>query len=420
MAHSTRGSGSLKIRKPHKTSDALTARADGRWCKHYKTAQGEWRWFYFRGTEQEALDEWNRQKPDLLAGRDPLGPSASAPGGTTISELANKFLHHKKLRLDSKELTLITWKGYEAVAKLLVTEFPRNKPADSLSPPDFQKLRAKLAKEYGPVTLGNRINVVRMIFKYGLKAGLLTKPAEFSVEFDKPSAKALRQAKAAKGERLFKPEQIKKLLKKAEPHMVAMILLAINGGLGNNDLALLTPAAFDFDGAWLDYPRPKTGMPRRVPLWLETFEAVKVAIAKRRKPKDPADANLLFIGAHGSSYVSHTGGHRIAHEFSGLCEDAGVEGRVFYDLRRTFETIADNRSRDRDGVKAIMGHAPASGDMSAVYRQGFDDDRLRSIVDCVHGWLYAKPEEGKKIAPQKLETKPARRKLEVSTLRVVG
>src|SRR5262249_8799165 len=156
------------------------------------------------------------------------------------------------------------------------------------------------------------------------------------VEFDKPSAKTLRQARATKGERLFEPSQIKKLLKSAEPHMKAMILLAINGGLGNNDLALLRPDAFDLEDGWLDYPRPKTGMPRRVPLWSETVAAVKTAIAQRRQPKDLADANLLFIGKLGSSYVSHTGGHRIAHEFSDLCEAAGVTGRVFYDLRRTF------------------------------------------------------------------------------------
>ena len=66
--------------------------------------------------------------------------------------------------------------------------------------------------------------------------------------------------------------------------------------------------------------------------------------------------------------------------------EAGVT--CFYDLRRTFETIADNRSRDKDGVKAIMGHAPASGDMTATYRQEFEDERLRSIVNHVRDWLY--------------------------------
>ena len=104
-------------------------------------------------------------------------------------------------------------------------------------------------------------------------------------------------------------------------------------------------------------------------------------------------AKLLFIGARGTSYVNHTGGHRVAAEFARLRDEVGIKDRVFYDVRRTFQTVADNLSRDRDGVKAIMGHAPASGDMSAVYRQNFDDERLRNIVDHVHGWLFANSEQ---------------------------
>jgi hypothetical protein len=53
-------------------------------------------------------------------------------------------------------------------------------------------------------------------------------------------------------------------------------------------------------------------------------------------------------------------------------------------------------ARDRHGVKAMMGHTPASGDMSAVYRPSFDDERLRSVADHVHAWLYAKADQDKK------------------------
>jgi integrase len=165
--------------------------------------------------------------------------------------------------------------------------------------------------------------------------------------------------------------------------------------LGPTDLALLTADKFDFDSGWLDCPREKTGIPRRVPLWPETIAAVNAAIAKRRKPKNAEHEHLLFIGDRGTSYINKTGGHRVAQEFAHLRDDCKVD-RTFYDLRRTFETIADNKSHDKDGVKALMGHAPASGDMSAVYRQGFDDDRLRSIVSHVRTWLYPADEDGGK------------------------
>jgi hypothetical protein len=39
-------------------------------------------------------------------------------------------------------------------------------------------------------------------------------------------------------------------------------------------------------------------------------------------------------------------------------------------------------------VDAIMGHAPKSGDMAAVYRQRISDERLRAVVEYVRLWLF--------------------------------
>jgi len=390
MANSTKAAASRKPRKPHKTSDALTPRADGRWVKHYKDISGAWKWFYFRGTEQEALDEWSRVKPDLLAGREPDAAPSDPDSVVTVAKLTNAFLHHKKQLLDSRELSPRTWQGYEAVGKLLVDFLGRNKPAANLKQSDFQGLRAHLASKYGPVALGNRIQVVRMIFKYGLDSEMLTSPAKFGVEFNKPSAKTLRLARERKGRQDYTAEQIKSLLKAADAQMKAMILLACNGGLGNTDIALLTPEAFDLDGDWLDYCREKTGVPRRIPLWPETVTAVRKVMEHRNPAKNPDESHLLFIGARGTSYVNHTGGHRVAAEFARLRDDVGIKDRVFYDFRRTFQTVAENLSRDKDTVKCIMGHTFSETDMAARYRQGFFDVRLRDVVNHVRTWLFGK------------------------------
>jgi hypothetical protein len=69
-----------------------------------------------------------------------------------------------------------------------------------------------------------------------------------------------------------------------------------------------------------------------------------------------------------------------------------------------------------------MGHVPESDDMLDLYRQGFFDDRLRHVVDCVHGWLYAKPAKGTAASgkakakagnakqPRTIKVEPRRRK----------
>jgi integrase len=66
---------------------------------------------------------------------------------------------------------------------------------------------------------------------------------------------------------------------------------------------------------------------------------------------------------------------------------AKVEGRTFYDFRRTFQTVGEG-ANDLVAVQAIMGHAAASGDMSAIYRQAVADERLRIVADHVRVWLF--------------------------------
>ena len=170
MSHSK----SVALPKKPRPDFPLTPRGDGGWCKrvHGKL-------HYFTGTADEALDEWLRVKDDLLAGRE----ARPKEGCLELAELVNAFLHHKKQMLDSGELAERTWGGYESVGKMPVTFFGRTFPAEQLRTTDFQKLRAHLAKQYGPVALGNRIQVVRMIFRFGYRSKLLAKEAEFGVAF---------------------------------------------------------------------------------------------------------------------------------------------------------------------------------------------------------------------------------------------
>ena len=80
-----------------------------------------------------------------------------------------------------------------------------------------------------------------------------------------------------------------------------MTLLGVSAGMGNSDCAQLPESALDLAGGWLDYPRPKTGVPRRAKLWPETVEALRVALAqrdrwleKRQKRGEPVDADTAL------------------------------------------------------------------------------------------------------------------------------
>ena len=60
-------------------------------------------------------------------------------------------------------------------------------------------------------------------------------------------------------------------------------------------------------------------------------------------------------------------------------------------MRHTFQTIGE-KSRDKDAVRAIMGHTESANDMSAVYNEEpVDDARLRAVMDYVRDWLFPTP-----------------------------
>ena len=80
----------------------------------------------------------------------------------------------------------------------------------------------------------------------------------------------------------------------------------------------------------------------------------------------------------------------VSHETTKLLQELKLHrpGLSFYALRHTFQTIGE-KSRDKDAVRAIMGHTEAANDMSAVYNEEpVEDNRLRVVTDYVRAWLF--------------------------------
>ena len=177
-----------------------------------------------------------------------------------------------------------------------------------------------------------------------------------------------------------------------------MVLLALNGGLGNGDCSDLPQSAIDFEDGWLDYPRPKTAIRRRIPLWRETIVALREAISTRPRPKDDKDSEMVFLTVQGHRWVRVTESvsqpgrwntrNTVADRFGKLLRNLRIGGRKrlgFYTLRHQFETVA-GESRDQVAVDAIMGHVDQS--MAAHYRERISDERLQAVVDQVRAWLF--------------------------------
>jgi len=387
MRKSTRPS---RPRKPY-PDFPLFPHATRRWAKKIR---GKLHYFGPWDDPDAALNKYLAQRDDLQAGRKPRDPQ----GGLTIRELANQFLTSKKQRLESGELTSRTWADYYRVCGSLTDHFGKDRPVSDLRPDDFDAYRAKLAKTKGPVAIANAIVRARVAFKWAFDSELIDRPVRFGTGFSRPAKKVMRRAKREGGSRIFDAADIRQLIDAAGAPLKAMILLGINAGQGQSDLASLPLAALDLKRGWLTYPRPKTEVARRCPLWPETVQAVRDAIEHRPEAKCPADAGLVFLTQRGAKWIREKKKtdsdaiiftDAIGGEFGKLLRRLGLKRRgSFYNLRHTFRTEAD-ASKDQPSIDLIMGHT--DGSMAEEYRERIDDCRLLAVVNVVRVWLWHPP-----------------------------
>lgn len=355
--------------KPAKPYPAfpLFPHANGLWAKKIR---GRLRYFGPWRDPQAALNRYLAERDELHAGREPRDA-----GATTIGRLCNQFLAAKQRAVRADELSGRTWANYKEITDRLVTVLGATRPVETLAPTDFAVLRAAMATTHGPTALASDVTKSRVVFRWGVENGLLASPPRYGSEFGRPSARTLRVHAASRPPRFFEADELRRLLHAADYPLKAMLLLGINCGFGNRDIATLGLAALDLDGGWCVHPRPKTGIERRCPLWPETVKRL------RRWLADGGRSLLAFPRARGRA--------TLAHMTLDLCRACGLHrnGRGFYALRHTFQTVAEE-SGDFPAVSYLMGHAPAASDMAAVYRRRISDERLRRVVETVRGWLF--------------------------------
>src|SRR5262249_9509778 len=258
------------------------------WCKKIR---GSFHYFGPWDDPDAALAKYLEQKDSLHAGRKPRPD----PEAVTVRDVANDFLNAKQALVDAGELSPRTWADYKQVCDLVVAHLGKTRLVSDVGPDDFAPLRNKVAKRWGPQRLGSKlIQYTRCLFKHAFDAGLISTPVRFGPGFKRPSKKTLRLARAERGPKLFRVDEVRALVNgslvvgKVGPELVApsvqikaMILLGINCGFGNADCAALPISAVNLDAGLIDFPRPKTGIPRRVVLWPETVAALHEVLTKR-------------------------------------------------------------------------------------------------------------------------------------------
>jgi len=398
-----------KARKPqwpYPNIVTMTAHPSGYWCKKIKG-----KLYYFGPIDQPdvALARYQEDGPDLHAGRVPRRRRRGQwIESTTVANAANAFMSVKTDQLDAGEISPNTWRDYHRMLDFIVGVLGRTRRAQDLGPADFADLRAAGGKRWGPWELGKMVVVTRMLFRFAYDHELIDAPLRFGEGFRKPDLVAKRRARRAKGRQVFTAEEIRTLYQattdRGDHQMRAMILLAINGGLGQTDCAELPMNVLDLKEAVLDYERPKTGVQRIVPMWPETVEALRQAIEHRPSPRTSVwteRGGPVFVTMFGLPWVrqrvSRIGGQvekvvpidSVSLQFGKLRKALlPDEAPAFYGLRHTFRTVADELpGGDQHAVHRIMGHSLPG--MSDVYVERITVDRCRRVTDHVRQWLFA-------------------------------
>lgn len=244
---------------------------------------------------KDALRLYNDRINDVKVGA--VGPGAvvaekaPAADGYRIKDLCNEFRTAKLRQKEAGELSVRMYGEYVLMCDLVVKQFGADRRADTLEPADFAALRETLVRRWGPVRVLNGVTRVKTIFKFGFEAGKLDRPPRYGSDFKPPSRSVIRRHRAKAGVKMFEAPELRTMIDGATvdvgngPELVkpdaalrAMILLGVNCGFGNDDCAGLSFAGLNLDTGWLDYPRAKTGIPRRCPLWPETVAALRTAI----------------------------------------------------------------------------------------------------------------------------------------------
>lgn len=382
-----------KQQKPYRDYP-LSWHPSGQWCKRIKGTL-----YYFGSDAEKALERYLRERDWIVAGKTPPPIEVADADGLRLRRLLNEFLNAKRRAVDAGEMTERSLVDYKRTAKLLVQFFDANRLVADLRPRDFEDLkRWFVRRKLRVTTIVGEVTRVKAIFRYGHAAGLLPTPMIFGVEFKRPPQRLLRQQRNQRP-KLFTAEEIRKILDyladveglKADAaisrrNLRAMVLLGVNVAFGPSDAVQLEWRHVDLNQAIVDFPRPKTAIPRRAALWPETVAALE--LVRSFRPINTEHPNVFLSAKWKAPMGKGATASPVTREFTKTLKALGlhVEKRGFYTLRHVFRTVSDS-SLDLAAIKQIMGHA-SDTNVSGLYLHGVDDDRLRRVAEHVRSWLF--------------------------------
>ena len=335
-------------RKTRSDKFPLTLHPTGQYCKKING-----KLYYFGSDKKQALEKY-LDKATCLHG-DQRFIQKKSDGEMMLKELCDLYLQYQYLKVQANGLTARHHNEQIASLNKFMSFLGENRKIDEISTLDLQSYRRKLQKAYSTAHRMNlHISIMKAMFHWAKKNDVL----DYT-----PNIDAVSRGKIVYKQRLvFISEGIHRLLDVADVQMRAMIWLGLNCGFGCTDCAELKWSDVYLVNGRIKLARKKTGIPRDLPLWPETIEALGKITRKGKlvfytSRGNPFVRTILKTDGNGNS--KYTTQNSITCKFSRLIKKAGLKvpkGTGFYTLRRTAATVAA-RSGDPFAVQRLLGHA---------------------------------------------------------------
>lgn len=364
-----------KPKWPYRHETVLTPASNGQWKKKHK---GKAYYFGPWNAPKAALERWRAEWPLIVRGET---QKLTQTDRGDLKAALESYLNARRQDHERGELAWDSYREYKDICAGLLRVIGRTRDVAGIGPTDFQRVAIDIER-LSPIRRGVWVTKTRTVFgwierHYGLAI-------DFGHDFKGPARRVIRKQMNARQDKTLTAEQIHKLMAVANDQAKALILLGINGGYGNSDVAALPAEAVDLDAGIIDYHRHKTQARRVVPLWSETVDAIRKIIV----PGQP----LLFADAKGRPLVRR-GTNDICRIMGELRNASGVKA-TFYGFRYTFATIAAETGDDHARA-LVMGHVIDGVAENYVLR--FPRERLVKVVDHVHGWLLKGVRRGESL-----------------------
>ncbi len=363
----------------------LFLHGNGQWCRKVKGKA-----YYFGSDFAAALKRWADAKDHILAGE----PPPRKDGRATLAELANLYLADSRQRVKAGDVRADHTAQVKVVLDIIVGAVGGTAKPDLMTPAAWSKVRQAIAttktgKRTAQTTLKVRLAKCRAFINWCVK-NKHVKSVDTADALAPPAKRLIKREENARGDRLWDPSDLQKVIAAASAEFRAVLLLGINAGMGSLDIAMLTRSQWKPGQEFLTCPRNKTGQKRRIWLWQETREALATAVAKRAEPARQRFADRLLLSGRGYpwSRVEAIGTLDATRTpLAAAKAKAGVKVGCFYDLRRSFRTAASEVC-DLEAIDYCMGHA-GEGE-GATYLRKISDDRVKRVCEHVRSWLYGR------------------------------